>query len=418
MQLSGSDRPQNTSNQQAPSDQPPNDDWQGIIFKVTTAVSDFFQKTSLWLVDLASWVEDRVFELLPTDILKKWDLNRSYVNLMARNMTAQERSAIIKAVSALPQSQETSGILADAISLFTPNMDVSSKISLIKIISELEPNTRFDIMLDVYNFINIGNSRKHMNANEELQSITDAIVMMSNLDQLKRTNLIQETRGEITQAATDGHINRHDRDWRVRAAMELLRAGQQQITEDEITQALQEFESYLDTKRMNNEDKELAKTALLKPQGETESFGPLISETDFSIAGLNLSGKEVIGRLWIFASNLTEPEQTNAKIGMISALKNSYDDTGERICNQGKTQSLAIAVLQGRLKGVNIELTQKKKVSAAEALNLFFANEAHRSIKELPLLINAAKRFYDESTLIADQKGFLNEITEYAKRSF
>ncbi len=74
--------------------------------------------------------------------------------------------------------------------------------------------------------------------------------------------------------------------------------------------------------------------------------------------GLSISGEEVIGRLWIFASKLTGSEETNAKESMVSGLKDSYDEFMGKVCNPGKVQRLVVGVLQGRLPGVNIELME------------------------------------------------------------
>jgi hypothetical protein len=168
---------------------------------------------------------------------------------------------------------------------------------------------------------------------------------------------------------------------------------------------------------MDSQDKQLANWALLAPKREDEVFGCLISQEPFTLLGLEISGKEVIGRLWIFLSDLVEPDRTNAKIGMISALKNSYDDVGIRVCDQGKTQRLLLRVLQGRLEGVNIELTEGMQIPTTQAIRMFFSIEAYQHIQQLEPLLEAARRFCDENTLIADRVDFLREIRKYAEKS-
>lgn len=39
---------------------------------------------------------------------------------------------------------------------------------------------------------------------------------------------------------------------------------------------------------------------------------------------------------------------------MISALRDSFDDEGRRVCNPGKAHRLIVVVFQARLQGVNI----------------------------------------------------------------
>ena len=98
---------------------------------------------------------------------------------------------------------------------------------------------------------------------------------------------------------------------------------------------------------------------------------------------------------------------------MISALSDSYDDFNLKVCNQGKTQRLVVAVLQGRLAGVNIE-GDGVSVSTPEAIRMFFNMEAHKKIGEFKDLMEAANQFCDDHTLV-NRDSFIAEIEKYAE---
>ncbi len=225
-------------------------------------------------------------------------------------------------------------------------------------------------------------------------------------------NIFQDDPIDVAQGI---NVHQGDRDQRVRAAIELLRKHQDPISRDDMNQAVQEFTQYLNDREMNPEHKRLAQHALRGPLNRAD-FGPLIDGNDFTIKGLRISGEEVIGRLWIFASNLTGLDQAIAKGGMISALEQSYD-MRYRVCQPGKVQRLIVSVLQGRLAKVNIELIEGMKVGKEVSLRMFFMKEAHMAIKQLPLLIDAANQFCHENPLVNRAEFFLG-IEEYAEAQF
>lgn len=163
----------------------------------------------------------------------------------------------------------------------------------------------------------------------------------------------------------------------------------------------------------------MAKRALLGEKGN-EAFGPLIGGPKFTIRGLEISGEELIGRLWIFASTLKASDQENAKQSMISALTDSIrqDENGknQRVCHLGKTQRLLIGVLQGpgRFKGVNIDdIAGVTTVRTTDALNLFFSNETNQQIADWDGLRNAANTFLEAHNLV-NRDEFMAGIREYA----
>ena len=121
----------------------------------------------------------------------------------------------------------------------------------------------------------------------------------------------------------------------------------------------------------------------------------------------------MIGRHWIFASELAEPDQTNAKSSMISALQSSYE-AGDRVCNQGKTHRQVVGVLQGRLAGVDIELRSEMQLPTPQAVGMFFHIERHKNIRQLAPLIEAANRYCDENPAV-DRADFIRAIGVYAE---
>jgi hypothetical protein len=86
-----------------------------------------------------------------------------------------------------------------------------------------------------------------------------------------------------------------------------------------------------------------------------------------------------------------------------------------RVCNQGKTQRLAVAVLQGRLAGVNIDGLDL--LTPADLQREFFSNEQNQKIQVLDTLINAAGKFLAErpGITLQLQDAFLEQVKQYAR---
>ncbi|MDE3046338.1 MAG: leucine-rich repeat domain-containing protein [Verrucomicrobiota bacterium] len=220
-------------------------------------------------------------------------------------------------------------------------------------------------------------------------------------------------------------VHEGNRDQKTLEAIKLLLQHQGKLSADEIEKAKDEFIGYLDASLIDEARKELARGALLKAKEKGEVFGPLIDKGYFTILGSPMTGKELIGRLWIFSSQLKDSkDQTSAKNGMIFALQDSYDDFDgkkSRVCNQGKTQRLAVAVLQGRLVGVNIDrvpidlpTAQAAEVPTAQALTMFFANPANQAIDKKDVLMIAVNQFCNQNPAV-NRDTFIEEINKYAK---
>lgn len=162
-------------------------------------------------------------------------------------------------------------------------------------------------------------------------------------------------------------------------------------------------------------NKERALRALQQPRLPGASFGPLVSDTKFTLLGHEISGKEFAARLWLFAKSIDDlKERENAKFGIVKALADSFDEFGTLVCNQGKVQRLIVSVLQGRLEGVNIEGHDLGQMTAADAITAFFSISAHQTIDKLSVLLAAAEMFCDENPRVI-KDSFMEQILLYAQ---
>ncbi len=84
-----------------------------------------------------------------------------------------------------------------------------------------------------------------------------------------------------------------------------------------------------------------------KKLGNSELLDKLIDAV-FEFNGTRHEGRDFVARLWHFAE--AAPDAEEAKVGLVSGLVDS-----QHSCDHGKVQRLVIAVLQGRLAGVEID---------------------------------------------------------------
>ncbi len=331
-----------------------------------------------------------------------------------------ERTFVIEKMVGVPVN-ERGPVTAFVLDAITGDMNLPQRLWIFQAVADISARERANVMEHVFQIIT---------DQMEYFEIVTVIERMALAAAHARPNLLQRFRngqdiflhgaGDIFleapfAIARGTNVHQGDRDQRVRAAIELVRKHQGPISGDRMNQAVWGFTQYLNGRKMNPEHKKLAQHALRGPFNPAD-FGPLIDGNEFMIKGLKISGKEVIGRLWIFASNLTGLDQAIAKEGMISALKESYD-MGGRVCQPGKVQRLIVSVLQGRLAKVNIELVEGMKVDKPVALCMFFHKAAHMAIRQLPPLIDAANQFCDDNPLV-DRDEFLRGIEEYAEAEF
>ena len=224
--------------------------------------------------------------------------------------------------------------------------------------------------------------------------------------------LIQIQPPEPPDHTIDVHAS--GRDQKTREAIELLRTHQSSpLSQQEINKAVDHFIEYLDECGLSGPDKQLAKRALNGTREDGDHFGPLCDDVEFSIHGLSMKGNEILARLWIFALNLPQPDQNNVKFGMAKALKDSFDADSRMVCNPGKVQRLIVAVLSGRLDGVNIETALDRRPSTQDAIVMFFTPD-RREIETLTPLLAAANDFCDQNPLV-NREEFITLITQYAQ---
>ena len=226
-----------------------------------------------------------------------------------------------------------------------------------------------------------------------------------------------------------------DRDERTKTALQLLRKHQGPLTPGQIEEGVVAFTQYL--AKMVNENgttqshAKRAMRSLVETKGAKETFGPLLGNETFSIKGLIVSGQEAIARLWFFIEKHKEPlakgnsiqeeaDRINTRLGMITALSTSINSSNERICNPGKVQHLFLNVLQGRLKGANIDDVKDAvdiKVPTPQAVEMFFNNKTNQQIEDEDILLAAGAVFCEENPRV-NQELFLMELKKYYAETF
>lgn len=208
------------------------------------------------------------------------------------------------------------------------------------------------------------------------------------------------------------------RDDLVKDAIEKLYQHQGHIDRNTLHDAVDAFTVYIAMSEKNNKQKELAYGALVVEKWAAGGFEHLLDRKKFTISGLDISGFELVGRLWIFTDQLEdEKEKINAKEGMIGALADSYNENGTRVCNPGKAQRLVIQVLQGegRLSGVNVDRVEiPQKVSGVMAVKLFTAVKANQQITDFNVLKEKAEQYLKDNPGV-DKAEFRKEIRGYAE---
>lgn len=221
-------------------------------------------------------------------------------------------------------------------------------------------------------------------------------------------------------AAVGINVHNGNRDQFTRQGIELLKLATGDVTDVEIEQAKNSFINYLEAFQDNT-----IKTKALEAvrDGAVGSlFGPLLPDDTFTIYGLRIPGKEVVARFWRFIENYNDPngnielERNNAKIAMVQTLSRCFEGNGKLVCNPGKVQRLAVAVLQGRLAGVDIdEIQEALVIPTNQAITLFFSLEWRQQLSLDPNreeeLIAEAMRFCNENPLI-DRETFLAEVRQ------
>ncbi len=217
----------------------------------------------------------------------------------------------------------------------------------------------------------------------------------------------------MAELAAQGHnaidVHHGSRDAKTREAIELLRKHQGLLNPTRISAAVEEFKQYLNAYAGDSAIKNTAQQALHGPP-ENEDWAPLLNNAIYTIDNgrLSISGEELIARLWIFANEQSEKkEQENCRFGIIKALSDSIEH-GRRVCPPGQTQRQIVAVLQGRLKGVNVDGV--RKTTNELVAGLIVENKGAGRAQ----LIQAAGVFLDRNPDV-DRDAFMIELNEYMR---
>ncbi len=211
--------------------------------------------------------------------------------------------------------------------------------------------------------------------------------------------------------------NVHSREEQVRDAFIKLKEDQA-LDQDLILKLAEGFRDYL-----HLQEASLVKfNALYVLEGESRDkkmdlFPALIGPQDpWSIAGLELTGEEILARLWMFIHGLPDPKDfENAKLSMISSLADSIDE-GMRICNTGKMVELVVGVLQGNVPGLEIDPVEKDEVDPTDAINFFFSNPEVQAIDKTDLLLQRGNEWLQENPHVRQPEQFLDALREVAKQ--
>jgi hypothetical protein len=225
-------------------------------------------------------------------------------------------------------------------------------------------------------------------------------------------NLVYENFHLDLEAAEEGiDVHNGQRDDKTRSALELLWRHNSSLSGEQIEKSYQDFLKYFDTLPESEEKSKAHRALMVEKKANEGAFGPLVGGEDFSVNGFCLTGKELVGRLWNFVSQCEEKEQLQAKTGMINALAKSFEEAF-RVCNQGKTQRLLVAVLQGRLQGVNID-DVAPVLSPDQVLDLFFKSDGRRGlIKKKEELLVEAENFLQLNPNV-ERASFMAKLEDY-----
>jgi hypothetical protein len=233
----------------------------------------------------------------------------------------------------------------------------------------------------------------------------------------------------LAAVAAPGTVSVHkgNRDQKTREALEILKAKQCELSEEQIYIEVDEFRAYLEVQE-NIELKNKAQRALERAKIEGEIFGPLLTDDTFTIMGYEMPGREVIARMWLFCKTYTEAgkgsieierERQNAKQSMVVALSECFDEFNSQVCNPGKVQRLCTRVLQGRLAGVDIDgISQHTPVAriTPQLITEMFFTEARRAIESKAQLLAEVDIFCEAHPEIS--KPMVSNIVEqYANQS-
>jgi hypothetical protein len=255
------------------------------------------------------------------------------------------------------------------------------------------------------------------------QAVAEIIGRMARLEgpeavirEIARWNAVQE----IVLPRVGIDVHRGDRDGRTRNALIALVQQEERLSREEIERSVEEFLDYLRGLRSPHRTFALQARALRTLQGprkERDNFPPLFDEQyPVTIQGYEISGWELIGRLWRWIGAIRDPvDRESAQQGMVEALADADDPDTGLVCHAGKAQRLAVSVLQGRLPGMEIDVEGEEEWTGERAAALFFMNPAHQQLQTQRALEAAAEQFLQDNPAIRPVRiGFLGAVRRFA----
>jgi len=198
------------------------------------------------------------------------------------------------------------------------------------------------------------------------------------------------------------NVHENNRDQKTKDAIVLLRAAQGAIDQQRIDAAVHAFTAFINAQ---NRDVNSAREWLQELLRDNHCM-------------LGISGREITGRLWIYADTYRDPihdemlsarERANVKLALVRALAHARR---ENSCNQGTVQMMVVAALQGRLPGVNLDEMPPVAPTRA-AVEMFFNVQRHQAIETRNELLVVANAYCQVNPGI-ERLGFLAEMNNYA----
>lgn len=202
-------------------------------------------------------------------------------------------------------------------------------------------------------------------------------------------------------------VHTGDRDRRVNQAFKLLVKAQGGIEEAVIHREYNEFRAYVQAFA----DRKIGTAALRVMDGWRALYpdrGMMRGVIAGYLGGLNVT--QMLARSWIFAKN--HADNHYLRRAMVEAVARC---AGGRCPTGGGGQELAVALLQGRLRGVNIDrLARGAQISGPVAMEDFFRRPAHRVLASRAAVLEAANKYMRENPLVKKEE-FSKEINEYIR---
>lgn len=216
-------------------------------------------------------------------------------------------------------------------------------------------------------------------------------------------------------------VDIHSRDQLTRLAWEQFCLYQGSYSDTQIKKNVTSCLTYF--RSMQTDDAIFIKAwvALHGPRPPQSPWGPILDveneDTTWSVHGLDITGQQVIGRLWGYIQSIPETQdRNNALHEMKLALSDCYEQ-GFLVCNPGKLQKLMIALIQGRVPGIMIDRPDSEQVPVGQALTLFLTTQVAQNLLNQERitqtqLIELGKMYLKENPRI-NRAEFIKELNQY-----